>query len=121
MLAALSERSVHVEADRFFGFIESGYLDPSRPESHEQNVLVMDTVAKAAAGYASGGYFTIVEGIVLPHWFLEPLRDALQAAGHAVAYAVLRPPLEVCLSRADGRDAAIVERYWLELAELGPL
>jgi len=65
--------------------------------------------------------FTIVEGIVIPRWFLGPLSDALRAAGHAVAYAVLRAPLELCLARRDQIDARVVEGIWSQFQDLGEL
>ena len=77
LLAERSPNAVHLESDRFFTSIRSGYIEPSRPESHAQNEVVMRAVAGAARAYAEGGYFTIVDGIVLPSWFLEPLRAAL--------------------------------------------
>ena len=55
LVAAGSERAVHVEADRFFSFIASGYVAPWTPESHDQNTVVMRIVARAAAGYADAG------------------------------------------------------------------
>lgn len=127
LLAARSERAVHLESDSFFRFIRAGYVEPWRPESHEQNTTVMRIVAAAAAGYAEAGYFTIVDGILSPRWFFEPLRAALQAAGHAVAYGVLRAPLDVCTARAADREASrivdgsVVERLWRDFADLGPL
>ena len=90
-------------------------------------MVVMRIVAAAAAGYADAGYFTIVDGIISPRWFFEPLRDALQAAGHAVAYVVLCAPLVVCASRAASREArplagaTILEQLWRDFADLGPL
>lgn len=127
LLATKSQRAVHIESDRFFHFIQSGYIEPWRPESHEQNTTVMRIVAQAAAGYADAGYFTIIDGIVIPKWFLQPLRDSLGAAGHRIAYAVLRAPLAVCVERAEGRalsrlsNAAVIERLWHDFADLGPL
>jgi tRNA uridine 5-carbamoylmethylation protein Kti12 len=127
LLAEREQRAVHVESDRFFDFIRSGFVEPWRRESREQNEVVMRIVAGAAAGYASAGYFTIVDGIVLPRFFFEPLRDALREAGHAVAYAVLRAPLDVCLARAGARDSQpladpqVVERLWHDFTDLGPL
>jgi hypothetical protein len=103
-----SERAAHLESDSFFHFIRAGYIEPWKPESHEQNTIVMRIIATAAAGYADAGYFTIIDGIVSPRWFFESLRDALQAAGHEVAYVVLRAPLATCRSRAASR-----ERSWL--------
>ena len=126
-LAAASERAVHLESDSFFHFIVSGGVEPWKPKSHEQNTLVMGIVAEVAARYARAGYFTIVDGIVSPRWFFEPLRDSLRAAGFEVAYAVLRPPLSVCVSRTAERPARVpaparvVEQLWHEFADLGPL
>jgi tRNA uridine 5-carbamoylmethylation protein Kti12 len=126
-LADRSERAVHLESDHFFHFIRSGYVEPWRPESHAQNELIMKIVASAAAAYAAAGYFTIVDGIVLPRFFFEPLRDALREGGHPVAYAVLRAPLAACASRAGAREAqpladpVVVERLWHDFADLGPL
>jgi tRNA uridine 5-carbamoylmethylation protein Kti12 len=122
VLAARFPRSVHLESDAFFRFIASGHVAPWRRESHEQNRAVMGIVATAAAGYADAGYLTIIDGIVSPDWFFPPLRDALQASGHAVAYAVLRPPLEVCISRAASRagpqlaDTEVIAQLWGDFA-----
>jgi predicted kinase len=126
--AILAERvspAVHLEADAFFRFIRAGYVEPWKPESHDQNRLVMGIVAAAAAAYAKAGYFTIVDGIVIPRWFLEPLRDGLRAAGLGVAYAVARAPLSVCEARLREREGLLdpraIERLWSDFAELGDL
>jgi predicted kinase len=127
LLAGGSERAVHLESDSFFHFIRAGYVEPWRPESYAQNTIVMRIVANAAAGYADAGYFTIIDGIISPRWFFEPLRDALQAAGHDVAYAVLRAPIAACTSRAASRernrlaDRAVIEQLWHDFADLGSL
>ncbi len=126
ILAERSSPAVHLEADSFFRFIRSGYVEPWKPESHDQNGLVMRIVAEAAASYAGAGYFTIVDGIVIPRWFLGPLREGLQAAGLEVAYAVGRAPLSVCSSRLRQRgepsgDLGALEQLWSEFADLGPL
>ena len=127
LLVAQSERAVHVESDLFFHFIAKGYVEPWKPESHEQNRAVMRIVAAAAVGYSRAGYETVVDGIVIPGWFFEPLRDSIRAAGFDVAYAVLRPPLAVAVERAASRvsrrlsDAAVVEQLWNSFADLGTL
>jgi DNA polymerase III delta prime subunit len=126
-LAIRWERAAHVEADHFFRFIRSGLIAPWREESGQQNEAVIGIVAAAAIGYADAGYFTIVDGILLPNWFYEPLRDALGGAGHRVSYAVLRAPLERCLARAAERepgglaDPTVVETIWSDFAYLGKL
>ena len=127
LLAGRHERAAHVESDRFFRFIESGYLEPWRTESHEQNEIVMAIVGEAAAGYARGGYFTIVDGILAPGWFLEPLRDSLRSANIDVSLAILRPPLATTLQRTREResdrlsDPAVIEQLWNGFNDLGTL
>jgi tRNA uridine 5-carbamoylmethylation protein Kti12 len=120
-------KAVHLEADRFFGFVRSGHIAPWEPESHEQNEVVMEVVARAASGYAKAGYFTVVDGIVIPAWFFEPLRDELKRAGHSVAYAVLRAPHPLCVERIAAREDIplaepdVIERLWGSFSDLGPL
>jgi len=126
-LARRLDRAVHLESDVFFDFIESGYLEPWTSEAHAQNRIVMRAVADAAVAYATAGYFTIIEGIVLPGWFFEPLRDAVRSAGCDVAFAALRAPLGVCASRARSRetrplrDEEVLRSLWHDFADLGPL
>jgi len=124
----LSQRfgpGVHLESDLFFGFVTAEFVEPWRPESQRQNEVVMRTVGEAAASYARGGYFTVVDGIVIAHRFLATVRDAVAADGHGVAYAVLSAPLAVCIERVAGRegpglaDPAVVEQLWGEFADLG--
>jgi hypothetical protein len=87
----------------------------------------LQSIATAAASYADGGYFTIIDAIVSPRWFLEPTRDWLRARGHHAAYAVLRAPLGVCVSRCAGRrggelrDPKVIEQLWRDFADLGAL
>ncbi|HEX6752659.1 MAG TPA: GNAT family N-acetyltransferase [Solirubrobacterales bacterium] len=114
ILALRSPRAVHLESDVFFRFVRSGYVEPWKPESHEQNSVVMGIVARAAAGYAAAGYETIVDGIVIPGWFLPPLAGMLEGAGHTVAYAVLRAPVATCIERVRGREGVPLERGPIE-------
>jgi hypothetical protein len=115
------QRAAHLDTDRFFDFIESGFVPPWLPESHEQNATVMRIAGDAAAAYAADGYFTIVEGIVIPRWFLTPLRERIEREGRRVAYAVLRAPLELCVARRSHVDGAVVEGIWRQFGDLGPL
>lgn len=105
----------------------SDYVEPWKPESHEQNRVVMDIVANAAAGYAAAGYRTILDGIVIPGWFLEPLCDRLREGGHSIAFAVLRAPLPACTARVQSReglppvDLNAIAQIWESFADLGEL
>jgi tRNA uridine 5-carbamoylmethylation protein Kti12 len=127
IVADRSSPSVHLESDVFFRFVRAGYVEPWAPESHEQNGVVFEAVAAAAVRYSAAGYFTIVDGIVIPGWFLEPLRDALEDAGLRVSYAVLREPLAVCIARAGDRegeglvDPEVIERLWRNFTDLAEL
>jgi len=125
LLADRFPRAVHLESDRFFSFIRGGFVEPWRPESQQQNELVMRLVGEAAAGYARAGFFTIVDGIVIPRWFLAPLREILAAAGLQASYAVLRVPLAACAARIEERegegvsDQEAIARIWAQFADLG--
>jgi predicted kinase len=124
ILAERAAAGVHLESDVFFRFIRGGGIEPWRPESHEQNRMVMDVVGTAAAGYATVGYFTVIDGIVLPRWFLGPLRDVLREAGHEVAYVVLWALLETCARRVERREdvplpePAAVPNLWSQFENL---
>jgi predicted kinase len=104
LLAKREERAVHLEADRFFFFIRAGFIEPWDPASDEQNQLVMKTAAAAAASYATAGYPTLLEGIVIPRWTLGVIRETLAGAGVPMAYAVLRAPQETCAGRVEERE-----------------
>lgn len=123
ILAARAPAAVHLETDAFFRFICSGYIEPWRPESQAQNQVAMGIAAEAAATYAAAGYFTVVEGIVLPRWFLLPLRNVLRKAGFRAVYAVLRAPLPICLARLERRggvvDPEAMTKIWTEFEDLG--
>jgi predicted kinase len=123
ILAERSPAAVHLETDAFFRFIRSGYIEPWKPESQAQNQVAMGIAGEAAAAYAAAGYSTVVEGIVLPRWFLASLRDTLRRAGFRAVYMVLRAPLPICLGRVERRDGAVdgeaVTKIWTEFEDLG--
>lgn len=127
ILSTAAGRRAHLESDLFFRFIRGGYIEPWKPEAHGQNVGVMQIVAAAAAGYAEAGYSTIIDGIISPRWFLDPMRDALEETGKTVAYCVLRAPIAVCAERVVSREASpitdysVLERVWSDFSDLGSL
>jgi predicted kinase len=127
LIATASSAGVHIEADAFFHFVRGGYVEPWLPESHPQNVIVMQAVASAAAAYATAGYATVVDGIISPKWFLEPLRHGIASLGHAVSYAILLPPLATCIARATGRGGDelskpdVITQLWNDFADIDEL
>ncbi|ACG75297.1 conserved hypothetical protein [Anaeromyxobacter sp. K] len=113
---------VHLHADDFWHFIKNGALAPYLPESHEQNRVVIDVLAKVAEGYARGGYFVVLDGIIGP-WFLQPFR-ALSVPLH---YLVLRPELAVAIERCRDRggdalaDPEAITALYRQLSSMGEL
>jgi hypothetical protein len=77
---------VHLHSDDFWHFIKRGAIPPYLAEAHGQNAVVMKVLVQAAAGYAAGGYFVLVDGIIGP-WFL----DAFRSITVPLHYVVLRP------------------------------
>ena len=98
LVAARFERSVHLHTDDFYAWIARGYVEPWRPESLVQNLVIADAVASAAARFATGGYDVVVDG-VLGVWALEPWR----ALGRPISYALLLPNAAVARERAVDR------------------
>jgi gluconate kinase len=127
LVASTFERSVHVEADRFFGFVVGGYVDPWDREAHEQNTVVMEIACDAARRYAESGYLTVLDGMFIPGWFYEPVRDRLRVASLDVSVAFIRPALATALERGRARvppkllDDAVLEHLWHAFEDLGPL
>jgi Cdc6-like AAA superfamily ATPase len=120
LLAERTDVSVHVESDCFFHFIARGYIDPWKPESHEQNTTVMQIVREVAVTYARAGYWTVIDGIIIPGWFFEPLRDSIGASGFDVAYAVAVE--RAAIRRASPlSEPAVVEQLWNAFCDLGAL
>jgi gluconate kinase len=122
LLAKGWERAVHLHTDDFYAWIASGYIEPWRPESRDQNVTIMEGIAGVADRFATGGYTVIVDGIVGP-WFLDPFR----ALERDVTYVVLRPALEAAEQRAKARgehplkDLAVVGQMHAAFSDLGEL
>lgn len=118
--------SVHLEADRFFFFIRSGFVAPWDPAAEAQNQLVMKTAAAAAARYAQAGYSVVFEGIVIPRWTLGVVRETFENVSVSVSYAVLRAPHSVCAGRVHARegnpeafDPKVLDAISAEFDELG--
>ncbi|MEV5830695.1 AAA family ATPase [Spirillospora sp. NPDC052242] len=114
ILADAATPSVHLHTDDFYAFIRRGAVAPYLPEAHEQNRVVMDVIAGAAARYAQGGFHVIVDGVVGP-WFTGPLVTAAGRAGVRLHYLVLRADEDTTVARGTAR------RGPGELTDPGPL
>jgi predicted ABC-type ATPase len=99
-LAQHSERSVLIEGDAFFAFLERGAIAPWLPEADEQNLVVTEAAASAAGRYASGGFATVYDGVV-GGWFLPTFAAATGLS--QLDYLVLFPSVERCIERVATR------------------
>ncbi|AJC23516.1 AAA family ATPase [Pandoraea pulmonicola] len=114
--------TVHLHSDDFWHFIKNGALPPYLPAAHDQNTVVVDVLSRAAEGYARGGYFVIVDGIIGP-WFLAPFKKIPVP----VHYIVLRPLLDVAIRRCQERggdtltDPGTITELHKQLSSLGQL
>jgi hypothetical protein len=121
LLARSWDRAVHLHTDDFYAWIVRGYVAPWLPASQAQNVTVMEAIAGVADRFADGGFDVVVDGIVGP-WFLDPWL----ALDRPVAYAILRPAVEVAEHRAANRgehalkDLSVVGTMHAAFADLGP-
>ncbi len=105
-LADTFDRSALVSGDQFFSTLRGGFVEPWLPESHQQNIDVMDITLDTAAAYAGRGWTTVLDGIVGP-WFLDVVRARL--GPFHVHYAVLMAPLDICRTRFTDRDGGTGE------------
>lgn len=99
------DRTVHIETDLFFEMIQMGRINPMRPESARQNLMVSRAVARAATAYAWDLYAVFIEGVIGPHLLLVYLEE-LRSAGVPVHFVLLRPTLDETLRRVVPRDPA---------------
>ena len=99
-LAELLDPSALVTGDDFFGFLRRGAICPWRENAHQQNTAVIEAAA-AATGRLTGHCDVVYDGVVGP-WFLGTFQGAARL--RHLHYAVLLPPLEVCLDRVSNRQ-----------------
>jgi thymidylate kinase len=131
LIASQASRSVCIESDWFWTTIVNGFLPPWEPVSNRQNEVAIRSAVAAAARMASGGYRTVVEGIIGP-WYLDIVGEELRSGAVSGGYVVLRPDLETCLARATSRGRAErvagrpplseeepIRHMWGEFADLG--
>lgn len=90
--------AVHLHADHFWGFVGTGRLRPEQPEAQALNTVVRRAVAGAAAGFAKGGLFTVVDCVVVP----ESLA-AFRQAELPLHYVVLRVNPALAVARCQMR------------------
>ncbi|MFE2180457.1 AAA family ATPase [Streptomyces sp. NPDC059455] len=95
--------TVHLHTDSFYVWIRSGFIPPYLPDARRQNEVVHNVMTDAACAYVAGGYDVILDGILGP-WILESFRAVCRKRDLGLSYIVLRPSLDVVLSRASRRE-----------------
>lgn len=132
LAARLAPRACVLESDWWYTTILHGFVSPWTSAADQQNRTVIRSFAAAAAVMATGGYATVVDGIVGP-WMLSLVVAEADRRGSTVDYVVLRPPVEVALARAVGRQgeervpghpaltaSGPIRQLWQDFADLGP-
>ncbi|MET0272505.1 MAG: AAA family ATPase [Phenylobacterium sp.] len=121
-----ADRAIHLHTDDFYAYIRKGFIPPWLPESHAQNITIVQALSASAAIYAKGGYEVVVDGIVGP-WFFEPWTEAARAHGLDLRYIALMPDEATTVARATARtapgamtDPEVVRTMWRNLQAYAP-
>lgn len=101
LVARSFQRSVLIECDAFFAFLDQGAMPPWRPEAHAQNETVVRAAAAATGRFAASGNVTVYDGVIGP-WFLPTFVEATGL--DSLHYVVLLPTVERCVERVSTRQ-----------------
>ncbi|MBM4383861.1 MAG: AAA family ATPase [Deltaproteobacteria bacterium] len=118
-LALAAERGLHLDSDLFYGF-PARPIDPTTPDSREQNETILRALARCARTFSEGAYDVFFDGVVGP-WVLPLVRAELR--GLELHYVVLRANEADALARVRSRDGegqdARVSQMYRAFAEVG--
>jgi adenylate kinase family enzyme len=115
-LAPHIPRCVHLQTDWFYAAIKTGYVEPWLAAAEQQNRTVVQAAAQAAVEYARGGYFVVLDGVVLP-WAREIYDAAMRAEQCELAFLVLLPSPEETTRRGMSRriDHGLTPEVYAEM------
>jgi chloramphenicol 3-O-phosphotransferase len=99
------EPSVHLHADDFFSALKVGRRRGWEEGATPQHEVVFEAVAKAAAAYAAGGFFVVVDSFIRPRYF-SLVRGTIAREQIDLHVVVLRPSYDEALARSHKRDAS---------------
>ena len=121
-LASADTNGLHLVSDAFYEWIAHP-IHPTKPESRQQNTVIMHALASSVQAFAKGGYTVYLDGIFGP-WFLYLFRPYLEP--HTPThYVVLQAPEVEALVRVRGRQGSglspTVTHMHRSLADLGKL
>lgn len=132
LIAAESPLSSCINSDWFWTTIVNGHIQPWEREADTQNRAVVRASAATGVRMANGGFTVVLDGIFGP-WHFDLLREELAQCAAPVNYAVLRPDVDTCLSRARNRvldspqhrnaltDEGPIRHMWEQFRNLGPM
>ena len=92
-------RPASSSADRSFFEALVGLIDPSLPESKQQNENIVRQYCAVARGFSQDGYMVVMDGVIGP-WMLGIVSDFFTE----FRYAILHPDLETVLARGAFRQ-----------------
>jgi nicotinamide riboside kinase len=100
-----AEPSVHLHADDFFHALKVGRLRGWEEGATSQHEIVFEAVAKAAATYAAGGYFVVVDSFIRPRYF-SLVKNTIANGQIDLHVVVLRPNYAEAVARSQKREAS---------------
>ena len=103
-LAGRGKRGVRIDTDAFYHFL-SHRLDPSTPESKDQNTTVVRAFLRSALAFNEDDYDVYVDGVIGP-WWLEILQTELPEFQYAILHADLRTVMARTTERAKTHQAS---------------
>jgi len=104
LAAALARRrpqGLHLLSDVFYAF-PAAPVDPTDPDSHHQNSVIMRALGRSARAFTEGGYHVVLDGVIGP-WFLPALRCELSGPW-SVSYLLLELSEAEALRRVRARQ-----------------
>lgn len=120
-----SQAALHVHSDDAWTYFVKGFVPPWKPESHDQNLVVVRAMAAQGAALARG-YPVLFDGLIGP-WLVEPFREAALQQQVRLDYLILRPDRATTIARGVARkghpmrDPEVIGRMWDQFAELGEM
>jgi chloramphenicol 3-O-phosphotransferase len=96
------DRTVHLETDQFFKWIRMGFVDPMKPASNRQNIMISRAAARATTAYVQDLFAVFIDGVIGPH-LLPVYIEELRLLNQPVHFITLLPTLEESLRRVSDR------------------
>jgi adenylate kinase family enzyme len=100
-LAQLRPQGLHLLSDVFYRF-PTAPIEPTRPESQQQNTVILRALGRSACAFAEGGYDVFLDGVIGP-WFLPVLQEEI-AGSWPISYVLLHVPEAEALQRVRDRQ-----------------